>query len=161
MDARFQPVESAVVEARLEAVEGVAGGPVPEAPAGALRLTDQGGGSYTGGWPPLAPGRYRIQATARGRVSATASSEFVVDAWSPEYQAVEPDRRTLERMAEASGGRVAVPERAAALAREVVRAATSGGRVREHRLWEDPLAYAAIVGLLSGEWLLRRRRGLP
>jgi hypothetical protein len=161
LDAGFQPVDGAAVEVRLEAVGGLEGSPTPRAPGGALRLAAQGGGSYAGRWPPLAPGRYRVVAAARGRVSATATSEFVVDAWSPEYQSVEPDRRTLERAAGVSGGQVVAPARLGELARRVAARAATAGRVRERRLWEDPLAYAALVALLSGEWFLRRRRGLP
>ena len=161
LDAAFRPVDGAVVEARLEAVGGLEGGPAPRAPGGALRLTAQGGGSYAGRWPALAPGRYRVVAAARGRAGATASSEFVVDAWSPEYQAVEPERRTLERMAAVSGGRVATPAEIGELARRVAARAAAAGAVRERRLWEEPLAYAALLALLSGEWFLRRRRGLP
>jgi hypothetical protein len=160
-DQNFQPVDGAAVEARLEVVGALEGSPAPRAPAGALRLSGQGGGSYAASWPPLAPGRYRVQATAHGRVNATASAEFVVDAWSPEYETVDPDRSTLQRMAEASGGQVADAAHVGGLARHVARRAAAAGRVRERRLWEDPLVYAVVVGLLSSEWLLRRRRGLP
>lgn len=159
-DARFQPVDGASVTATLEReTPGDAGGALP----GSLRLSGQGGGSYTGHWESLPPGRYRLRATSAGPggARASASSEFVVDDWSPEYLASESDTRTLERMAQVSGGVSGTPDKLGSLAGKISSSAASSGKMHEHRLWESPLIYVLSVGLLSGEWFLRRKRGLP
>jgi hypothetical protein len=162
-DASFQPVSGAEVEARWVAVGGLDGADAPEIEGAAVSLVDQGDGSYAGNRPPLPPGRYRVEARARqgGRVVADASSEFVVDTWSPEVQAVEPDRATLERMAQASGGSVVDSDGVDELARSLVAADARPTSWREYRLWENPFFYLLILGFLSTEWWFRRRRGLP
>jgi hypothetical protein len=162
-DEDFQPVSGAEVEARWIAVSGLDGGRAPEIEGGAISLVDQEDGSYAGVRPPLPPGRYRVEARARrgGQVVANASSEFVVDSWSPEVQAVVPDRATLERMAQASGGEVATADGVDELARNLAAADVRPSSWREYRLWENPLFYLLILGFLSTEWWLRRRRGLP
>lgn len=161
-DSRFRPVDGAAVEARLEHIGEVEAGSRSSALPAPIRLLGQGAGTYSGRWPPLAPGRYRVEAVARsaGR-TLSARSEFVVDAWSPEYQTVDADRRTLERMAQASGGSAATAGQAGDLVRRLASRAASVGRTSEHRLWENSALYVVLLGLLSSEWLLRRRRGLP
>ena len=166
-DSRFQPVDGAQVQATLEreadlpdAVQGrTRATPLP----GAIRLTSQGGGSYAGRWDSLEPGRYRLRATSAGPGAQrfTAASEFMVDDWSPEYLAAESDSETLDRLAQASGGAVGTSEHASDLAAKISSRVRVGGKRREHRLWESPLFYLVSLGLLSGEWFLRRKRGLP
>jgi len=167
-DSRFQPVDGARVEATLEresdlpdAQKGAAA--APSALPGAIRLTGQGGGSYAGRWESLPPGRYRLRATSvgPGAQRATATSEFMVDDWSPEYLAAASDSQTLDRMAQASGGAAGTADQAASIAGKMSSRAAAGGKLREHRLWESPFFYLIALGLLSGEWFLRRKRGLP
>jgi hypothetical protein len=169
-DSRFQPVDGASVTASLERESDLPGGARGGATAGAqgtlpgpVRLTGQGGGTYAGRWESLPPGRYRLRASSvgPGGARANASSEFVVDEWSPEYLASESDTRTLERMAQVSGGVSGTPDKLGSLAGKISSSAASSGKLREHRLWESPLFYLLSVGMLSGEWFLRRKRGLP
>jgi hypothetical protein len=163
VDDAFQPVDGAALVARLEAVSGLGGGTAPRVSSSPLRLTAEGGGSYRGAWPALPPGRYRIRAEVRlrGGSARTASGEFVVESASPEFRNVLPDRATLARIAQVSGGDVGDARRAGEFAERVSERAASAGRVRESRLWENPFAFAFVAALLSGEWFLRRRRGLP
>jgi len=170
-DSRFQPVDGASVTATLERESDLPGtkgaAPTPGSPTAALpgpiRLSGQGAGSYAGRWESLPPGRYRLRATSTGPggARANATSEFVVDDWSPEYLASDSDTRTLERMAQVSGGAAGSPDRLGSLAGKVASRAATAGKMNEHRLWESPLFYLTCVGLLSGEWFLRRKRGLP
>lgn len=168
-DARFQPVDGASVTASLERESDLPGsakaggaGSAPSLP-GPIRLNGQGGGTYAGRWESLPPGRYRLRATSAGAggARASATSEFVVDDWSPEYLASQSDARTLDRMAQVSGGASGAPDRIPSLSGKIASSAATSGKVREHRLWESPLFYLVAVGLLSGEWFLRRKRGLP
>jgi hypothetical protein len=167
-DARFQPVDGASVTASLERESDLpgakAGGAAPlRALPGPVRLLGQGGGTYAGRWESLPPGRYRLRATSTsaGGGRAAATSEFVVDEWSPEFLASESDTRTLERMAQVSGGVSGTPDKLGNLAGKISSSAASSGKMHEHRLWEGPLIYVLSVCLLSGEWFLRRSRGLP
>jgi hypothetical protein len=87
--------------------------------------------------PALPPGRYAW----RGRVGVDGrevSGGFDVEAWTPEL--LHPRASGLERSADEAAG--ARPEAA-------------GRRLRTH-----PLPWLLILGLLSAEWIFRRRRGL-
>jgi hypothetical protein len=162
-DESFQPITGAEVEVRWIPVGGVDGGPKPEVESQPTTLIDQGDGSYAGRRPPLPPGRYRAEARAKrgGQITATANSEFVVDTWSPEVRAVSPDRATLERMADVSGGKVVDIGQIDQLLGALESNQNAIFNWREHRLWENPIFYILIVGFLSGEWWMRSRRGLP
>ena len=162
-DESFQPVTGAEVEARWIPIGSLDGGELPKVDSGHTTLIDQGDGSYAGNRPSLPPGRYRVEAIARrdGQTQATATAEFVVDTWSPEVQAVQPDRATLEGMARASGGTVVGADDIEKLVRELETRATSTANWQEFRLWENPWLYLVLLGFLSSEWWLRRRRGLP
>ena len=71
-----------------------------------------------------------------------------------------PDSARLVQLASATGGRVlkSPDELAELLTREV----RTGDRVLISRIpiWDHPLVWALLLGLLVAEWILRRRRGL-
>jgi hypothetical protein len=162
-DRTFQPVSGASVSARVEQVED-AQGRVPSRPAEReARLAEAADGSYEAAFDALPPGRYRVAARARHRETgeSIAEAEFVVDSWTPEALATRPDGPTLTRMAAASGGEAAESGNLERLAGELGEAVSRPSRWRELRLWEEPIVYLALLGLLAGEWWNRRRRGLP
>lgn len=162
-DASFRPVAGATVSARVEQIEDERG----RAPARPLErdeaLTEVAEGSYGASLDALPPGRYRLEARARHRATgeSRAQAEFVVDAWTPEALAVRPDRASLARMAAASGGVTVESGGLDEIAGELGEVVSRPARWRELRLWEAPLAYLLLLGLLAGEWWHRRRRGLP
>ena len=161
-DAQFQPVAGAQVTAAVELREGLDGSTSGESVRRDLDLTDLGSGTYGGTLEPLAPGRYRIEAQARSQgATHRASTEFVVDAWTPEALAVVPDRSTLQSLAAATGGALAEPGAVEELHASLDAAIERPLRWHERRLWEEPLLYALLLGLLGSEWWVRRRRGLP
>ena len=127
-----------------------------------VELTDLGNGTYGGALEPLAPGRYRVEAQARSQGAVhRAVTEFVVDTWTPEALAVVPDRGTLQSLAAATGGVLAEPGATDDLQASLEAAIDRPLRWHERRLWEEPLLYALLLGLLGSEWWFRRRRGLP
>jgi uncharacterized membrane protein len=77
-----------------------------------------------------------------------------------EFQDPRPDAACLERLAQASGGRVL--HDAKELAQLVSSYQTSPGEVVVHRspLWDTPALWFVLVALLTLEWLLRRWWGL-
>ena len=161
-DSRFQPVPGAQVTARIERRESMeADGPAIPVQHD-VTLVDLGDGSYSGVLEPLPPGRYRIDAQARSPQGAhRANAEFVVDTWTPEALAVLPDRPTLQGLAAATGGVLADADNADEIQAGLDAAISRPVRWHERRLWEEPLLYVALLGLLGSEWWFRRRRGLP
>ncbi len=162
-DADFQPVPGAEVKARVARVPDSQGETGKGASGDEIVLSEAGAGSYGGVLEGLAPGRYRVSATARHRAvgESRAETEFVVDSWTPEALAVRPDRALLEAMAAASGGVMVELGALARLSEQVGQAVSRPTRWSERRLWEEPILYLALLGLLAGEWWNRRRRGLP
>jgi hypothetical protein len=71
-------------------------------------------------------------------------------------------RRTalLERIAEATGGQSYTAETVGNLPEDLQY--TGGGvtMVEERDLWDMPILFLVLIGLIGAEWALRRRRGL-
>ena len=120
-------------------------------------------GSYSVALDGLPAGRWQVSVRAEkaGRELGRARSEFAVDRWSLEALRAEPDSATLAAVAEASGGRTTVASNAGQWAGALETRALTRRRTSSARLWESPWLFAAIVTLLSAEWITRRRRGLP
>ena len=66
----------------------------------------------------------------------------------------------LNDLSRETGGRSYTPQRAAEIARDLNYSTSGATSVRRLDLWDAPLVLLALLLLLSGEWMLRRRRGL-
>jgi hypothetical protein len=64
-------------------------------------------------------------------------------------------------MSAATGGRVTAAVDVERWARALPARDLTRGRDVSRNLWESPLPYAIVLGLLGAEWVWRRRRGLP
>lgn len=150
----FKPVPGATLEGEAQGATGR---------AARLAFVPRAAGSYEATIEDAAPGRYRVsvRATKGGAELGRATSEFAVDRWSLEEARADPDSATMATIASASGGRAATAATAGSWARSLPARALARGRSDSHRLWESPWVLALIVGLLSVEWVWRRRRGLP
>lgn len=122
-------------------------------------------GSYGAAFPPLEPGEYRYVGTATAGDGATplgrVESRFWVDANGSEAQRLRPDRGTLEQVARASGGEGTDRAGLDRLIDRLPQIVRPAARVREIDLWNHVALFISFVAILSVEWWLRRRRGLP
>lgn len=113
----------------------------------------------------LAPGRWRLRIAGRGQAEGLGEvRELMVRERAGAEQAdLAIDLTALERLAGAGGGRAAHLLDAA----PVVEALAAGLKPRQqrstavHPIWDGWIPILAILALLLGEWLLRRRHGLP
>jgi hypothetical protein len=153
-DETFRPLAGAEVEG--EVVD-------PAGKGRRVTFTPGAAGTYVGAIDDLPPGRYRVSASARrgGRTLGRAASEFAVDRWSLEAARSLPDSATLAAVAAATGGRVTSAGQVGRWARSLGIGQLARGRTVSLRLWESPWVFAVVVGVLSVEWIWRRRRGLP
>jgi hypothetical protein len=121
------------------------------------------GDSYRGEMPSLAPGRYvfAAQAVLAGEEVGTASGEFTVEAFSLEDSETRQRPSVLLRLAEGSGGGYFTPATIQEVPESVAFEWTKRVSSKEFELWNSPWLLSAFVGLLSLEWTLRRRKGLP
>lgn len=67
----------------------------------------------------------------------------------------------LTRVAEDTGGRFYTPETVSSLPDDITYLGRGVTVIQEKDLWDMPVVLAALVALIGGEWVLRRRRGLP
>ena len=66
----------------------------------------------------------------------------------------------LNDLSRETGGRSYTPQRATEIARDLNYSTSGATSVRRLDLWDAPLVLLALLLLLGGEWMLRRRRGL-
>ena len=165
--------ETAEIRARLR---GVDGRPVNDATVDALlwqqgrvvatvslAAEGSGQGTYRGRTGPLGKGNYDVTVRASGFSSDAlkARTSFVVlPREDQEMQRVSCNEDLLREMALASGGQFLREEQMSQL--EQWLRPLSSGRVIESDtlLWQSYWWFAAIVGLLTVEWMLRKRAGL-
>ncbi len=154
-DAAGSPVSDGVVEATLREASG-------NALVVPLRLVDGDRGIYQGQTDPLEAGRYAISVRAAGfGASTSVSSEILVTPTrSRESDRIARDESLLRSIAAASGGVYADYQEADRVWDAI--SASGDGAIIERRI---PLAqtfpwFAAVLGLLTIEWWLRKRTGL-
>ena len=152
-DSRFQPVSGADVRGELSG---------PDGRSRAIAFAPGGAGAYTANLPSPGPGRWQVtvRATRGGRELGRARNEFVVDRWTLEALRAQPDSAAMAAIAAASGGRTGRAAEAAEWARALDPHALVRPQRDSVRLWESPWLFALVVGMLSAEWMWRRRRGL-
>jgi hypothetical protein len=128
----------------------------------ASREAGDNDGVYIGRFRADAPGVYRIRATAAVGSTAlgSASAAMLVGGSDPEMADPRLNQQVLQRLALRSGGGLVSAAESAAIA-DRLRAAVPAARLAvTHELWHTGWSFAAILGLLVAEWLLRRRWGL-
>jgi uncharacterized membrane protein len=127
-------------------------------------LSREGGdnGVYVGRFRADVPGVYRIRADASSGASSlgSATAAMLIGGSDPEMVDPRLNQQVLQRLALRSGGRLISSTEGAAVADQLRTAVPAARRAVTHELWHTGWSFAAILGLLVAEWLLRRRWGL-
>jgi uncharacterized membrane protein len=120
-------------------------------------------GEYRTSFVPEERGRHEVRVTAsRARaVVGTASSFVDVGDVGVEFFDAEMQADALRRIAEETGGRFYTPATMRTLPEDVSFTDSRATVIEERDLWDMPILFVLLVGLLSAEWGYRRRRGLP
>jgi uncharacterized membrane protein len=119
-------------------------------------------GEYTATLTPHDKGAYavRVDAVRAGAVLGTGTVEVQAADLDNEFFGAEMQRPRLERLAQETGGRFYTTRTVASLPDDI-RYGGGGATVQEEKpLWDMPVLFLAIVGLVSAEWGYRRHRGL-
>ncbi|MSR36102.1 MAG: hypothetical protein EXR95_05580 [Gemmatimonadetes bacterium] len=137
------------------------------APSGATRdlpleWSVEDDGLYSATFVPDEEGSWSIEVgadRANGRVG-TDQSWVRVGPGDDEFFDAAQRAPLLERIAEETGGRSYTAETVASLPEDLQYAGAGVTMVEERDLWDMPIFFLMLVGLIGGEWALRRRRGL-
>jgi len=155
-DSTYTEVNDAVVEATITAPDGT----VQVLP---LDWTVDRDGEFAGQFSPTMDGDYeiRVQAgTGQDQTLGIDVGHLRVGPSMEEYFDAGQRRSLLERLAEETGGRFYDPSTVGSLPEDI--SITGGGvtLTEERDLWDMPILFLLLVGLVGGEWIFRRRRGL-
>ncbi len=126
-------------------------------------------GLYSVRLSDLPAGVYRVRLTGPQVQQALAaepvdavSTEFSVSAPIPaELVEVARDGSLPGKLAEGTGGVVVPAHRAGEVVDTFGEARLRRRRVDQRNLWDDWIVLAGLLGLLSAEWMLRKKAGLP
>jgi hypothetical protein len=154
-DAAF----AAVADATLSATVTAPGG---DARSLNFRHVDGASGRFTAVVRPDETGLYRIHVDARrGTLPlGTADRWMYVGGANREFADPRLNEAFLRRLARASGGRYVRAANASDVVPWLQSTVPQHVTAEQRDLWHEPGAFAAVVGLLSAEWILRRRWGL-
>lgn len=154
-DAAFAPVSDALVMA----TETLPGG---ETRPLAVHRGAPGSGRYSAAVRFDQPGLFKIHAEARRGAAplGTADRWLYVGGLQREFVNPRLNEGFLRRVARASGGRYVRADEAARVVPWLRASAPQNVAPTRRDLWHEPWAFAVVVALLSGEWVLRRRWGL-
>jgi hypothetical protein len=154
-DSAFVPAGDAAVTATIT-------GPGGSSQPLTLRGDPEVPGRFTGQLTPGVAGLYRVQGEARRGLRSLGP----IDAWfyaggvDREFADPRLNDGFLRRLARASGGEYLPAGDAGRLPSLLLSSAPRALEPERRDLWHEPWAFALVVALLSGEWILRRRWGL-
>jgi len=153
-DASFAPVADALVDASVTTPGG-------DTRSIKVRRTATAG-MYTADLRLDEPGLYHVSADARRAGVELGHADRWMYAGAVDREFIDPrlNEAWLRRVTRGTGGRYVRPADASKIVDWLQESAPQqAARVRRD-LWHEPWAFAAIVALLSTEWILRRRWGL-
>jgi len=157
-DNAFAPLRDADVDVRVSGPDGK----VQELRASLEEKDGSDSALFAAKFTPTQPGLHRLSVSARrGRADAgSAATSLLVGGADVEMSDPRLNTALLQRIATATGGRVMEAGQIDPLL-TALRAATPAAALMVRRdLWHNATSFILIIGLLTGEWLLRRKWGL-
>jgi len=154
-DRSYLKVNNAEAVARVTAPSGT----VTEMP---LEWSVTRDGEYTAGFTPTEKGLYRVDVRTRmGTDSITSDPAYIASGdLSTEYFGAEMRAPLLRRIADETGGRFYTADNVAALAKDIVFTDVGNTVVDRKDLWDMPIVFLLLLGLVTSEWGYRKLRGL-
>jgi len=127
----------------------------------AMELTDAKKGMYQLKYPVRAAGVYRMQSAvpSLGEEGFQAAIKFSAETVSLEQNSLQMKRDVLEGISAKSGGKFHLTETASAIPDEIPYSRRQFVEVKRRSLWDSYYALLAFVGIMTLEWILRKRKG--
>jgi uncharacterized membrane protein len=154
-DSSFLPVNNARVTARVKAPSGQ----ITSLPM--VWVTEKEG-VYSAAYKPKEDGIYEVSTEAflGDRSLGTATSNFRVADTNDEFHASAMNAGLLNRLSAQTGGRFFTADDVRTLPEDISYIDKGFSRMEEKDLWDMPFLFLLLVGLISTEWILRKRKGL-
>jgi uncharacterized membrane protein len=155
-DKRFNPISDAHATARVTKPSGA----IVDVPLTFTTLNSVN--TYAGQFKADELGEHRIEltGTSPGLGTLNAKSSILVSDLNREYYSAAQNSDLLKRIAAETGGKYYTPAEAQSLLDDLVYRQTPYSERVTKDLWDMPINFLLIVGLLSAEWFLRKREGL-
>jgi uncharacterized membrane protein len=154
-DSSFLPVNNALMTAQVKS------------PSGQLSTLQfawdvEKDGSYSATYQPAEEGIYEIscEALQGGKSLGTGKSNFRVAPSNEEFHNAAMNSDLLKRLSAETGGRYYSPEDVRSLPEDISYIGNGASLLEEKDLWDMPFLFLLLVGLLSTEWIFRKRKGL-
>jgi hypothetical protein len=155
-DKKYEPVKDAQVTARITKPSGA----TVEVPM-QFNFGEEAN-DYRGVYTPDEKGLYRLELTAK-RANAelgSSSSSFLVTELNREFYDAAQNVELLKRIAAETGGQYHPLNRAQDLIDELTYLGGHNSERLSLELWDMPINFLLLLGLVSAEWFLRKRQGL-
>jgi len=154
-DPTFMPLNNAQVSAQVKS---------PSGQISSLQLAwdvDKDG-TYSAPFKPTEEGIYEVSSEAfQGTNSlGKAKSNFRVAESMEEFHNAAMNSSLLKRLSAETGGRYYSPKDSRTLPEDISYIDTGSSRLEEKDLWDMPFLFVLLVGLVSTEWIFRKRKGL-
>jgi uncharacterized membrane protein len=119
-------------------------------------------GNYSAAFKPTEEGLFEISAEAfqGSRSLGTAKSNFRIAGSTEEFHNAAMNAGLLKRLSSETGGRYYSPADCHALPEDISYIDRGASRLEEKDLWDMPFLFLLLIGLVSTEWALRKRKGL-
>jgi uncharacterized membrane protein len=153
-DATFAPVNHARVVAEITT-------PTGEIASVPLDWTVGEDGRYAGRYTPHVDGVHDVRVAADwGDEHVSGTGYFAVGESVAEYFDAGMRPALLRRIAQETGGRFYTIDALDTLAEDIGYTGRGVTEIERKDLWDMPAVFLLLIGLLGGEWLFRRWRGL-
>ena len=119
-------------------------------------------GQYKASFTPSEKGLYRVDVETRvGKDTILSDPAFVSSGeLTTEYFGAEMRAPLLRRIADETGGRFYTADNVAELAKDIVFTEAGNTVVDRKDLWDMPIVFLLLLGLVTSEWGYRKLRGL-
>jgi uncharacterized membrane protein len=119
-------------------------------------------GMYVGPFQPREEGIYEVTAEAHqgSRSLGSAKTNFRISESLEEYHNAALNTDLLEKLAADTRGRYYTPENVGTLPEDISYVDSGASRIEEKVLWDMPILFLILIGAVSAEWILRKRKGL-
>ncbi len=148
----YQPMDEAEVQVTVK--QGATGQ--------TMALTGKGNGQYAGALPAFEGGDYRFHGIAKfkNQVVGADSGRFSVEPFSIEFQNTRMNEILLQKMAQVTNGHYFTPQDYHTLPQYLNFPPKRFIESREWQLWNKLALLLVVIGLLSTEWLTRKKKGM-